>query len=75
MIAKGSINFLPTHGSWWEWGNVTSDVVLELLLPVVINVVTLVGNFFLFKSVSIGLNVLLDISFALISNAEETENE
>jgi hypothetical protein len=71
-----NISSYPTmNGHWWEWENFTSDIVMEIFSPIVINTLSLIGWFFLSKGVSIGLNVLLEIDFNMKSKVEEAENE
>lgn len=63
------------EGHWWEWRNLTSQAVLSSVFPVVMSIVSMAGNFVLFKSVSIGLNILLEIGFTMLPADEEAENE
>jgi hypothetical protein len=62
---------------WWYGTNLVSEVVLGKLLAIFSHAVNLIGNFFLFKSISIALNVLLEIGFTMTPNQESqgVENE
>jgi hypothetical protein len=68
--------FALYSGHWWEWHNLTSDYLLmNILPPILIDAIGLVGSFFLFKSVAIGLNVLLEIDFNTKSREDGGQNE
>jgi hypothetical protein len=43
---------------------------MQIITPVIFNFMSTIGSFFLFKSISIGLNVLLEIDFNRSSKAE-----
>lgn len=62
---------------WWDWTNITSEVVLRYLTSILVQTIVLAGNFFLFKSISIALNVLLEIGLTMTPDeeGEEAENE
>jgi hypothetical protein len=63
-----------TIGNWWGLEN-SSAIFEEILYPIVSSTLSLVGSFFLFKSISIGLNVFMEIDFNLKALKEEGQNE
>ncbi len=75
-IKNGQANFLFITGNWWDWQNLISiDVMFEVLYPIFTESLYLVGSFLLFKSISIGLNVLLEIDFNQKSELDGGQNE
>ncbi len=53
----------------------TTSNILSTLFPIIITFVSTLGNFILFKSISIGLNILLEIGFTITADEKEGENE
>jgi hypothetical protein len=71
-----STYFLPSNYHWWQtYDNATSALVLDKLFSVLNSFANGISSFLIFKSISIGLNVLLELGFNMTSNEEETENE
>jgi len=69
-------NYPFISGNWWDWKNLFSlDILFGYLYPIFSETLSLVGNFLLFKSLSIGLNVLLEIDFNQKSKVDGGRNE